>query len=177
MAGSKVRIRGRSRNHWLVLADPRSWSRLRRSPEWRLPLRAHSRAAKVKSGDRAIVYVMKRGMVVADLQFEGGLRSGEESGADSDEFYKEFPLRVPIRYLANSPRGVRLYPIVGDLEFFGGKQHWGLSLRGVALRELPASDYALLSGKLRALPSGPLPESGRRVRTVHPSPHSQRVRY
>ncbi len=142
---------------WLVVADGYTWSRLRRSSEWWLPIRALSRAKKIQAGDRAVVYVKGRAVLVAEFRFQSRVKRRRPSSraVDSDDLLERFPLRVSIRYRTPLPRGMKFEPIVQNLRFIGRKQHWGPYLRGVALRPLSARDFAVLSNGLRKRKSGP----------------------
>ena len=118
---------------------------------WGVPKRHKNTIAKVKPGDRLVLYVKqeRRDKEILEPKIVGIFEVVSEHYTDSTRIFKSpphlnetYPLRVKIKPIKLGELDFK--PLIPKLKFITNKKRWSGHLMGKAMREIPEDDYRLI---------------------------------
>jgi len=138
--------------YWLCIANEENWKVIKKRNVWGVPERYKNTIARVKPGDKLLVYLKqekvgdKPSRIVAVYEsisdaFKDSTRIFSSKGLRSDEV---FPWRVKIKPVKIFGKPVEFKPLIPKLKFITNKRKWSGHLMGKAMREIPEEDYNLI---------------------------------
>ncbi len=141
--------------YWLCITNEANWKVIREKNVWGVPERHKNTIAKVKPGDKLLIYLkqervdkneVKEPRIVAIYEvvsepFKDSTRIFSSKGMRSNE---TFPWRVKIRPVKIFDKPIEFKPLIPKLKFITNKKKWSGHLMGKAMREIPKEDYELI---------------------------------
>jgi len=141
--------------YWLCITTEENWKVIREKNVWGVPDRHKNTIAKVKPGDKLLIYVkqenvkgeIKPSRIVAVYEvvskpFKDSTRIFSSKGMRSSG--EIFPWRVKIKPIKIFDKPVEFKPLIPKLKFITNKKRWSGHLMGKAMREIPEEDYKLI---------------------------------
>ncbi len=145
---------------WICITTEDNWEVIKSKNIWGVPERHRNTIAKVKPGDRLLIYLkqerkeneIKEPRIVAEYE------AVSEFFRDSSRIFRApkgmgnetFPLRIQIRPVEIFKKPVDFRQLIPKLEFIKNKKKWTGHLMGKAMREISEKDYRLiLSAKIK----------------------------
>ncbi len=143
--------------YWLCITNEVNWKVIRERNVWGVPERHKNTIAKVKPGDKLLIYLkqekinddVKEPRIVAVYEvvsepFRDSTRIFSTKGRRSNEI---FPWRVKIKPIKIFDKPVEFKPLIPKLKFITNKKKWSGHLMGKAMREISEEDYKLIVGE------------------------------
>jgi len=140
--------------YWLCITNEVNWKVIREKNIWGVPERHKNTIAKVKPGDKLVIYLkqekvndeIKEPRIVAVYEvisepFRDSTRIFSSKGMRTNE---TFPWRVKIKPIKIFDKPVEFKPLIPKLNFITNKKKWSGHLMGKAMREIPEKDYELI---------------------------------
>lgn len=140
--------------YWLCITTEENWKVIREKNVWGVPERHKNTIAKVKQGDKLVIYlkqerykdkVVEPRIVavyeVSSKPFKDSTRIFSSKGMRANE---TFPWRVRIKPVKVFGKPVEFKPLIPKLKFITNKRKWSGHLMGKAMREIPEEDYNLI---------------------------------
>ena len=140
-----------SMTYWLCITNRDNWKVIKEKSIWGVPKRHKNTIAKVKPGDKLVIYVKqeRRDKQILEPKIVGIFEVVSEPYTDSSKIFKSpqhlnetYPLRVKIKHIKLGE--VDFKPLIPKLKFITNKKKWSGHLMGKAMRELPEEDYKLI---------------------------------
>jgi len=136
--------------YWLCITNRDNWEVIKRENIWGVPKRHKNTIAKVKPGDKLIIYVkQEQGRGKLEPKIVGIFEVVSEPYEDSKRIFKSpphlnetYPLRIKIKPLKLGE--VDFKQLIPKLKFITNKKRWSGHLMGRAMREIPEEDYKLI---------------------------------
>ncbi len=142
--------------YWLCITNRDNWKVIKEKNVWGgVPKRHRNTIARVKPGDRLIIYVKqeRKDKQILEPKIVGIFEVVGEPYTDSTKIFKSpphlnetYPLRVRIKPVKLGE--LEFKPLIPKLSFITNKKRWSGHLMGKAMREIPEEDYRLIEGLL-----------------------------
>jgi predicted RNA-binding protein len=140
--------------YWLCITNRANWKVIKEKNVWGVPKRHRNTIAKVKPGDRLVIYLKqeRENKEVLEPKIVGIFEVVSEPYEDSSRIFKPhmpnetYPLRVKIKPVKIGE--VDFKPLIPKLKFITNKRKWSGHLMGKAMREIPEEDYNLIESLL-----------------------------
>ncbi|MBO8179730.1 MAG: EVE domain-containing protein [Archaeoglobus sp.] len=143
--------------YWLCITTEDNWKVIKEKNVWGVPERHKNAIAKVKPGDKLLIYVKqeKVGDEIKLSRIMAVYEAASEVFKDSSRIFKmpkgmsneTFPLRIKLKPVKVFEKPVEFKPLIPKLKFITNKRKWSGHLMGKAMREIPEEDYRLIVGK------------------------------
>ncbi|WP_456444116.1 EVE domain-containing protein [Thermococcus sp.] len=140
--------------YWLCITNRANWEVIKENNIWGVPRRHKNTIAKVKPGDRLVIYLKqeRKDKEILEPKIAGIFEVVSEPYEDSKRIFKghvpneTYPLRVKIKPIKLSE--LEFKPLIPKLKFITNKKKWSGHLMGKAMREIPEEDYKLIESLL-----------------------------
>ena len=140
--------------YWLCITNRANWKVIKEKNVWGVPKRHSNTIAKVKPGDKLVIYLKqeRENKEVLEPKIVGIFEVVSEPYEDSSRIFKAhvpnetYPLRVKIKPVKLGE--VDFKPLIPKLKFITNKRKWSGHLMGKAMREIPEEDYKLIESLL-----------------------------
>lgn len=139
---------------WLCITTEENWEVIKSKNIWGVPERHKNTIAKVKKGDRLLLYLKqeRKEDKVEEPRIVAEYEAISEVFRDSSKLFRPpkgmgnetFPLRIKIRPVEIFKIPVEFKPLIPKLEFIKNKKKWTGHLMGKAMREIGERDYKLI---------------------------------
>ncbi len=139
--------------YWLCITNEENWKIIRERNIWGVPERHKNTIAKVKPGDKLLIYVKQEniGGELKPSRIVGVYKVISEPFKDSTRIFKtpkgmgteSFPWRVKIEPIKIFDKPIEFKPLIPKLKFITNKKKWTGHLIGKAMREIPEEDFKL----------------------------------
>jgi predicted RNA-binding protein len=143
--------------YWLCITTEENWKVIKEKNVWGVPERHKNTIAKVKPGDKLLIYVKqeKVGDETKPSRIVAVYEAASEVFKDSSKIFKTpkgmsnetFPLRIKLKPVEVFEKPVEFKPLIPKLKFITNKRKWSGHLMGKAMREIPEEDYRLIVGE------------------------------
>jgi len=137
--------------YWLCITTEDNWKVIKEKNIWGVPERHKNTIAKVKPGDKLVIYVkqenikgeVKPSRIVAVYEvvsepFKDSTRIFSSKGMRNSS--ETFPWRVKIKPIKIFDKPIDFRSLIPKLKFIKNKQKWTGHLVGRAMREIPEED-------------------------------------
>ena len=148
-------------SYWLCITNEENWKVIREKNIWGVPERHKNTIAKVKPGDKLLIYLKQERDKdeIKEPKIAAVYEAVSEVFKDSSRIFKTpkgmgnetFPLRIKLKPVKIFDKPVEFKPLIPKLKFITNKQKWSGHLMGKAMREIPEEDYYLISEKTRTI--------------------------
>ena len=137
--------------YWLCITNRDNWNVIKKRKIWGVPKRHKNTIAKVKPGDKLLIYVKqeRKDKQILEPKIVGIYEVVNEPYEDSKRIFKSpphlnetYPLRVKIKPVKLGE--VDFKQLIPRLKFITNKKKWSGHLMGKAMREIPEEDYKLI---------------------------------
>ncbi|USS41579.1 EVE domain-containing protein [Thermococcus aggregans] len=141
--------------YWLCITNRDNWEVIKEKNIWGVPKRHKNTIAKVKPGDKLLIYVKqeRKDKQILEPKIVGIFEVVSEPYEDSKRIFKSpphlnetYPLRVKIKPVKLGE--IDFKPLIPKLKFITNKKKWSGHLMGKAMREIPEEDYKLIESLL-----------------------------
>ncbi|ADC64353.1 protein of unknown function DUF55 [Ferroglobus placidus DSM 10642] len=143
--------------YWLCITTEENWKVIREKNVWGVPERHRNTIAKVKPGDKLLIYLKqeKIGDEIKEPRIVAVYEVVSEPFRDSTKIFKTpkgmgsetFPLRIKIKPIKIFDKPIEFKPLIPKLKFITNKKKWSGHLMGKAMREIPEDDFRLITEK------------------------------
>lgn len=143
-------------SYWLCITNEDNWKVIRQKNVWGVPERHKNTIAKVKPGDKLLIYVKQERNKdeIKEPRIVAVYEDTSEVFRDSSRIFKSpkgmgnetFPLRIKLKPIKIFDKPVEFKPLIPKLKFITNKRKWSGHLMGKAMREIPEEDYKLIVG-------------------------------
>ncbi len=140
--------------YWLCITTEDNWKVIREKNIWGVPERHKNTIAKVKPGDKLLIYLKQERDkdMVKEPRIVAVYEAASEVFRDSSRIFKApkgmgnetFPLRIKLKPIKIFDKPVEFKPLIPKLKFITNKKKWSGHLMGKAMREIPKEDYDLI---------------------------------
>jgi len=139
---------------WLCITNRDNWKIIKEKNVWGVPRRHKNTIAKIKPGDKLIIYVKqeREDKKILEPKIVGIFEVVSEPYEDSTRIFKghvpneTYSLRVKIKPVKLGE--VEFKPLIPKLKFITNKKKWSGHLMGKAMRKIPEEDYKLIESLL-----------------------------
>ena len=141
--------------YWLCITTEENWKVIREKNIWGVPDRHKNTIAKVKPGDKLVIYIKQERVnnEVKGSMIVGAYEVVSEPFKDSTRIFSSkslkrnetFPYRVKIKPVKIFDKPIEFKPLIPKLKFITNKKKWTGHLMGKAMREIPEEDFELIS--------------------------------
>ncbi len=141
--------------YWLCITNEVNWKVIREKNIWGVPERHKNTIAKVKPGDKLVIYLkqekidneVKESRIVAVYEvisepFKDSTRIFSSKGMRNSG--ETFPWRVKIKPIKIFDKPIEFKSLIPKLRFITNKKKWTGHLMGKAMREIPEEDFRLI---------------------------------
>ncbi|MBC7094486.1 EVE domain-containing protein [Thermococcus sp.] len=140
--------------YWLCITNRANWKVIKEKNVWGVPRRHKNTIAKVKPGDKLLIYVKqeRKDKQILEPKIVGIFEVVSEPYEDSSRIFKAhvpnetYPLRVRIKPVKLGE--LDFNPLIPRLKFITNKKKWSGHLMGKAMREIREEDYKLIESLL-----------------------------
>jgi len=143
--------------YWLCITTEENWKVIREKNIWGVPERHKNTIAKVKPGDKLLIYVKKEKVndEIKEPRIVGAYEVISEPFKDSTKIFSSkglkrkelFPYRVKIRPIKIFDKPIEFKPLIPKLKFITNKNRWTGHLMGRAMKKIPEEDFKLILEK------------------------------
>lgn len=144
--------------YWLCITTEENWKVIKEKNIWGVSERHRNTIAKVKPGDKLLIYVKqeRRKDKILEPKIVAIYEAASEVFKDSSRIFKTpkdmgneaFPLRIKLKPVKIFKKPIEFKPLIPKLNFITNKKKWTGHLMGKAMREIPEEDYKLIVGSL-----------------------------
>lgn len=141
--------------YWICITNEENWKVIRERNVWGVSERHKNTIAKVKSGDKLLIYLKQErdGDAVKEPRIVAIYEAVSEVFRDSSRIFKTpqnmrgeiFPVRIKIKPIKIFDKPVEFKPLIPKLKFITNKRKWHGHLMGRAMREIPKEDYRVIT--------------------------------
>lgn len=141
---------------WLCITTEENWQIIRKKNIWGVADRHKNTIAKVKPGDKCLIYVMstKKDKETIPPRIVAAYEVVSEVFKDSTRIFKSppgkneiYPLRIKLKPIKVFEKPVDFKSLIPKLKFIKNKKKWVGHIQGKAMREIPEEDYKLIAGE------------------------------
>ena len=140
--------------YWFCITNEDNWKVIKQKNVWGVPERHKNTIAKVKPGDKLLIYVKQERDKdeVKEPRIVAVYEAASEVFRDSSRIFKTpkgmgnetFPLRIKLKPVKIFDKPIEFKPLIPKLKFITNKRKWSGHLIGKAMREIPEEDYRLI---------------------------------
>ncbi|HIP25258.1 MAG TPA: EVE domain-containing protein [Archaeoglobus profundus] len=139
--------------YWLCITTEENWKVIREKNIWGVPQRHKNTIAKVKPGDRCIIYVMstKRDKEIIPPRVVATYEFISEVFEDRSRIFKSppgkseiYPYRIKLKPIKIFEKPLDFKSLIPELKFIRNKKKWSGHIQGKAMIEIPREDYDLI---------------------------------
>jgi len=143
--------------YWLCITNEVNWKVIREKNIWGVPERNKNTIAKVKPGDKLVIYLkqekidneIKPSRVVGiyeviSVPFRDSTKIFSSKGVRNSG--ETFPWRVRIKPIKIFDKPIEFKHLIPKLKFIKNKKRWSLYFRGKAMKNIPEEDFKLILG-------------------------------
>ena len=144
--------------YWLCITTEENWKIIREKNVWGVPERHRNTIAKVKQGDKLLIYIKQERIkdVVKESRIVAIYEVTSKTFKDSRRIFKApkgmgnetFPYRIRIKPVRIFKKPIEFKSLIPKLKFIKNKEKWSGHLMGKAMREIPEEDYNLILSQL-----------------------------
>jgi len=144
--------------YWLCITTEENWRVIREKNVWGVPERHKNTIAKVKQGDKLLIYIKQERIkdVVKESRIVAIYEVTSKAFKDSRRIFKApkgmgnetFPYRIRIKPVRIFKKPIEFKSLIPKLKFIKNKEKWSGHLMGKAMREIPEEDYNLILSQL-----------------------------
>jgi len=135
-------------SYWLCITDQENWEVIKKHNIWGVEERHRNAIAKVKPGDRLLIYVMgtKKDNETLPPRIVAAYEAASGPFRDSERIFKGklYPLRIKLKPVAVFSKPLDFRELVPRLGVIKNKKKWVGHIRGKAMREIPEKDFELV---------------------------------
>jgi predicted RNA-binding protein len=146
-------------NYWLFVTTQANWKVSRENNIVGVAERHKNALSKVHLGDKSLFYIkaiysakdvgeppLVSGAyeVISDIYYD----SRRIFSSPSDMSEETFPWRLQLNCLTPSSEPIAFKPLIEKLSFIKNKKHWGGTLQGNALLNIPEQDFRTIVSSL-----------------------------
>ncbi len=145
--------RGVDMTYWLCITTEENWNVIRKENIWGVPERHKNTIARVKPGDKCLIYVMstKKDGEIIPPRIVAAYEVESEVFKNSTRIFKSppnkneiYPLRIRLKPIKIFSTPVDFRSLIPKLKFITNKRKWTGHIQGKAMREVPKEDYDLI---------------------------------
>lgn len=139
---------------WLCITIEENWKVIREKNIWGVQEKHRNTIAKVKPGDKCLIYVMStnkddeiippRIMAVYEVVLEVFKDSSRIFKPPARNKSETFPLRIKLKPVKIFEKPVDFKSLIPKLKFITNKKKWTGHIQGKAMRAIPEEDYNLI---------------------------------
>ena len=139
--------------YWLCITTEENWNVVKKKSIWGVAERHQNTIAKVKPGDKCLVYVMstKKDGEIIPPRIIAAYEVASKVFKDSTRIFKSppnkseiYPLRTRLKPIKIFSTPVDFKSLIPKLKFIKNKQKWVGHIQGKAMREIPEEDFKLI---------------------------------
>ncbi len=140
--------------YWLCITTEENWNVIKEKNVWGVPERHKNTIAKVKSGDKLLIYLKQERDKdrIVEPRIVAVYETTSEVFKDSKRIFKtpegmgneSFPLRIKLKPVKIFSTPVDFKSLIPKLRFITNKKKWTGHLMGKAMRQIPVEDYELI---------------------------------
>lgn len=140
--------------YWLCITTEENWKVIKEKNIWGVQERHRNTIAKVKSGDKCLIYVMstRKDNEIIPPKIVGAYEVVSEVFKDNSRIFKPpaknrnevFPLRIKLKPIKIFRKPIDFKSLIPKLKFITNKRKWTGHIQGKAMREIPKEDYELI---------------------------------
>jgi predicted RNA-binding protein len=137
--------------YWLCITTGENWQIINQKNVWGVPERHKNTIAKVKSGDKLLIYLKQERDKdkIIEPRIVAVYEAVSEVFKDSKRIFKSppgmgnetFPLRIKLKPVKIFSTPVDFKSLIPKLKFIKNKKKWTGHLMGKAMREIPEEDF------------------------------------
>ena len=143
--------------HWLCITNEENWQVIRKRNIWGVAERHRNTIARVKPGDRCLIYVKqeRKKDTVVEPRIVAAYEVASEVFRDASRIFRappgmgheSFPWRIKLKPLKIFSTPLSFKPLIPELRFITNKKRWSGHLMGKAMREIPEEDFELIMNR------------------------------
>jgi len=140
--------------YWLCITNEENWKVIRERNVWGVPERHKNTIAKVKPGDKLLIYLKqeRKKNDIIEPRIVAVYEAVSEVFRDRKKIFKTppdmgnetFPLRIKLKPVKVFNPPVDFKSLIPELKFIKNKKKWSGHLMGKAMREIPKEDFELI---------------------------------
>jgi predicted RNA-binding protein len=142
--------------YWLCITNEDNWRVIREKNVWGVSQRHKNTIAKVKLGDKCLIYVMstKKDKEIIPPRIVAVYEVASEVFEDRSRIFKSpqgkselYPYRIKLKPIEIFKKPVDFKSLIPELSFIKNKKRWTGHIQGKAMREIPEEDFKLIVEK------------------------------
>ena len=143
--------------YWLCITTEENWKVIKEKNIWGVSQRHKNTIAKVKPGDKCLIYVMstRKNKEVIPPKIVGAYEVISEVFEDRSMIFKSppgkseiYPYRIKLKPIKIFEKPLDFKSLIPELKFIKNKKRWTGHIQGKAMREIPKEDYESIMNKV-----------------------------
>jgi predicted RNA-binding protein len=143
--------------YWLCITTEENWKVIKEKNIWGVSQRHKNTIAKVKPGDKCLIYVMstRKNKEVIPPKIVGAYEVISEVFEDRSRIFKSppgkseiYPYRIKLKPIKIFEKPLDFKSLIPELKFIKNKKRWTGHIQGKAMREIPKEDYESIMNKV-----------------------------
>ena len=143
--------------YWLCITTEENWKVIKEKNIWGVSQRHKNTIAKVKPGDKCLIYVMstRKNKEVIPPKIVGAYEVISEVFEDRSRIFKSppgkseiYPYRIKLKPIKIFEKPLDFKSLIPELKFIKSKKRWTGHIQGKAMREIPKEDYESIMNKV-----------------------------
>ena len=139
--------------YWLCITNEENWNVIKEKNIWGVPQRHKNTIAKVKPGDKCLIYVMstKKDKGVIPPRIVAAYEIISDVFEDRSRIFKSlpgrnevFPYRVKLKPIKIFEKPIDFKSLIPELNFIKNKKKWTGHIQGKAMWDIPEEDFKLI---------------------------------
>ena len=139
--------------YWLCITNDENWDAIRKKNIWGVSQRHRNTIAKVKPGDKCLIYVKstKKDNEILPPRIVAIYEVVSEVFEDRSKIFKSssgksevYPYRIKLKPVKIFEKPVEFKSLILELKFIKNKKRWTGHIQGKAMREIPEEDFRLI---------------------------------
>jgi len=143
--------------YWLCITTEENWKVIKEKNIWGVSQRHKNTIAKVKPGDKCLIYVMstRKNKEVIPPKIVGAYEVISEVFEDRSRIFKSppgkseiYPYRIKLKPIKIFEKPLDFKSLIPELKIIKNKKRWTGHIQGKAMREIPKEDYESIMNKV-----------------------------
>ena len=143
--------------YWLCITTEENWKVIKEKNIWGVSQRHKNTIAKVKPGDKCLIYVMstRKNKEVIPPKIVGAYEVISEVFEDRSRIFKSppgkseiYPYRIKLKPIKIFEKPLDFKSLIPELKFIKNKKRWTGHIQGKAMRGIPKEDYESIMNKV-----------------------------
>ena len=145
--------------YWIYITNLENWEITKKKKILGAAEKYRKSLSRINKGDKILIYVKGqalRGAAYVQPTIVGEYEATSTVFSDDQKIFHApetapneiFKCRLRLKQIKVPEHSVQFKPLINELDFIKNKQYWSLTLRGLALLNLPEKDYTFISSKL-----------------------------